>query len=167
MKTVQKCYEKLGISVPKPISLSWVKNVEVAGCVVTAEKLFDGSSLLSTKLFDFLNSKMDDSNVYSKGLRPAVDTCYGDLSSNRLRRLGSNHEDALNTKDGGASSSPVASFILGKKGWKTLNILKFFYTLFIECIYAELMNFEVPDTKENKPDYCSTLKDHVKKCGLW
>lgn len=88
---------------------------ELTGCVITSQKLMNGSSLLSSTLLEYLTKNIDDSHAkFKEFLRPAVDACYGDMTENQLQRLESYHTQALDKKDGGASSSPVGSFILGE-----------------------------------------------------
>lgn len=82
---------------------------------MTSEKLMNGSSLLSSRLFDYLNANIDQESFYKPDLQQIVDTCYGDMTDDQMRRLEFFHAEALKTTDGGASSSPVASFILGNR----------------------------------------------------
>lgn len=147
--TLLKCYEKVNIrphDASNRISLSWIKNVEVTGCLISSEQRLNGSANLSSALFDFLKSK--NIELFEEVLGSSIDTCSGNMSETRIHRLEFYQAQALKTKDGGASSSPMGSFLL-------------------ECIYAEMLNYIMNITRQMKPDYCFQFITHVTECGTW
>lgn len=88
---------------------------ELTGCVMASEKLINGSSLLSSTVVEYLVENLDDAHSQFKDvLQPTVDTCYGDMTETQMRGLEAYNAQALEKADGGHSSSPAASFILGE-----------------------------------------------------
>lgn len=82
---------------------------------MASEKLINGSSLLSSTVVEYLVENLDDAHSQFKDvLQPAADTCYGDMTETQMRGLEAYNAQALEKADGGHSSSPAASFILGE-----------------------------------------------------
>lgn len=84
--------------------------------MLTSLKLINGSSLLSSTLLEYLTENLEDSYAEFKDfLGPAVDACYGNLNESQLHRPELYQSQALGKKDGGSSSFPFGSFIMGNE----------------------------------------------------